>query len=408
MFARGDYFANLNSSPDVYNSPVSPVNTPNLIPGWAWAVGHTWSIKPSMVFVQHFSMADSQTNRVPLTLGFDQKSLGFPSTVTEGQLAAFFPTVTVAGTSGVGAVGTVFNVVISRTYQYQGALTILKGAHTIKAGVDYRHYTLDWSNPTPLTINANGTYTGGPNARAVSANTGSGIADLVLGVAAVSYNINPQHVNSHPYYAGFVQDEWRVTRDLTLTMGLRYNLELGSVERNDHYVFLDTTSPVSAQRAGVQLAGRPGVQRSERKFAAGGGGRSRQLESAGRAGVSDREPDGGAGRVRDVSQSAAVDRPGHDAGIQPRDVQHRGAARRGDADVQPLQSVPAGTGAADGQLARGWRRTWGSRLRRPCTGGTRPTRSSGRRTCSGSFRGRSSRTSGTRGRTASRCRPRWR
>ena len=25
VFARGDYFANLNSSPDVYNSPVSPV-----------------------------------------------------------------------------------------------------------------------------------------------------------------------------------------------------------------------------------------------------------------------------------------------------------------------------------------------------------------------------------------------
>ena len=33
VFARGDYFANLNSSPDVYNSPMSPVNTPNLIPG---------------------------------------------------------------------------------------------------------------------------------------------------------------------------------------------------------------------------------------------------------------------------------------------------------------------------------------------------------------------------------------
>ena len=213
MFARGDYFANLNSSPDVYNSPVSPVNTPNLIPGWAWAVGHTWSIKPSTIFVQHFSMANSQTNRVPLTLGFDQKTLGFPSTVTEGQLAAFFPQVSIAGTSGVGAVGTIFNIVISRTYQYNGALTILKGTHTIKAGFDYRFYTVDWDNPNPLTINANGTYTGGSNARAVSANTGSGIADLLLGVAAVSYNINPRHVNSHPYYAGYVQDSWRATRE---------------------------------------------------------------------------------------------------------------------------------------------------------------------------------------------------
>ena len=41
-------------------------------------------------------------------------------------------------------------------------------------------------------MNANGTYTGGSNARAISANTGSGIADLLLGVASVSYNINPR------------------------------------------------------------------------------------------------------------------------------------------------------------------------------------------------------------------------
>ena len=28
-----------------------------------------------------------------------------------------------------------------------------------------------------------------------------------------------------------------------LTFGIRYNLELGSIEQNDHYVNLDTTSP---------------------------------------------------------------------------------------------------------------------------------------------------------------------
>ena len=255
LFARGDYFWNLNSSPDVYNSPMSPVNTPNLIPGWAWAVGHTWTMKPSTILVQHFSMADSQTNRVPLTLGFDQKSLGFPSTVTDGQLARFFPQVSIGGTSGVGAVGTIFNVVISRTYQYLAALTILKGTHTIKTGFDYRYYTLDWTNPTALGINASGVYTGGSNARAISSNTGSGIADLLLGVASVNYNINPEHVNSHPYYAAYVQDEWRINKKLTLSIGVRYNLELGSIEQNNHYVFLDPTSPSPVKVPGYNLIG---------------------------------------------------------------------------------------------------------------------------------------------------------
>jgi hypothetical protein len=255
VFARGDYFANLNSSPDVYNSPYSPVNTPNLIPGWAWFVGHTWTISPSKVLVQHFSMADSQTNRVPLTLGFDQTSLGLPANVTAGQLAPFFPQVSIGGTSGVGAVGTIYNVVISRTYEYAAALTILKSTHTIKAGVDYRFYTLDWNNPTALGINASGSYTGGPNAKAAASNTGYGVADALLGVASVSYNINPENVNSHPYYAAYVQDEWRATRNLTLTVGLRYNLELGSIEKNNHYVYLDTTNASPLKVPGYNLTG---------------------------------------------------------------------------------------------------------------------------------------------------------
>ncbi len=268
VFARGDYFWNLNSSPDVYNSPVSPVNTPNLIPGWAWMAGHTWNIRPSTIFVQHFSMADSQTNRVPLTLGFDQKSLGFPSTVTDGQLAEFFPQVSIAGTSGVGAVGTIFNVVISRTYEYQAALTVLKGTHTFKVGGDYRYYTLDWTNPNPLAVNANGNYTGGANAKAISNNTGSGIADLLLGVASVSYNVNPEHVNSHPYYAVYAQDEWRATNKLTVMIGLRYNLELGSIEQNNHYVYLDSTSPSPLVVPGYSLRGGlafPGVNGNSRR-----------------------------------------------------------------------------------------------------------------------------------------------
>lgn len=274
LYARGNYFWNLNSSPDVYSSPMSPVNTPNLIPGWSWAVGHTWTISPSKVLVQHFSMADSQTNRVPLTLGFDQKSLGFPSSVTDGQLAQFFPVVGVGGTSGVGAVGTIFNVVISRTNQYHAALTWLKGAHNIKAGADYRFYTLDWTNPAALGISAGGSYTGGRDPKAITANTGSGIADLLLGVASVSYNINPEHVNSHPYYAGYVQDEWRATRNLTVTVGMRYNLELGSQEQNNHYVFLDTASASPLKVPGYSLTG--GLAFT------GVGGNSRRVERADR------------------------------------------------------------------------------------------------------------------------------
>ncbi len=255
VFEHFLYFGNLNSSPNVYNSPYSPVNTPNFIPGWQLAVGDTWSITPSIVLVHHFSVADTETNRIPLTLGFNDGSLGFPSTVTSGMQANFFPAISVGGTSGVGAVGTIYNTVDSKTWEYLADLTILKGTHTIETGFDYRFYHTNWLNPQDLAISSSGSFTGGPNPLAAAANTGSGIADLLLGVSSVSYELYPRNIYSHPYYSPFAQDKWQATRHLTVTYGLRYNLELGEKENSNHYIYLDTTSPSPLQVPGYNLVG---------------------------------------------------------------------------------------------------------------------------------------------------------
>ena len=255
IFARGNWFQYLNSQPLVFGNPQSPVQTPNLIPGTNWIVNDTYTFNPHTILVQHFSLANSQTNRVPLTLGFDQASLGFPSAVTSGQIAAYFPVAGVGGYTGIGPQGTAYNVVISRTYQYAAAVTMLKGSHSMKAGVDWRIYTLYWNNPQPLSISAGGSYTAGPNPKAAAANTGSGLADLLLGAAGVSYNINPIFENHHPYYAAYFQDEWRATKRLTLSFGIRYNLEMPTIEKNDSYVYLDLTTPSPLKVPGYNLKG---------------------------------------------------------------------------------------------------------------------------------------------------------
>lgn len=255
MFGRGNWFQDLNSQPLIYGNPQSPVQTPNLIPGTNWMVNDTWSFTPHTIFEHHFSLANSQTNRIPLTLGFDQKTLGFPSTVTEGQLAAYFPQLSVTGLSGLGPQGTANNVVISRTYQYAGSVTMLRGTHTMKAGYDWRLFTVSIDNPQALRVSASNTYTGGPNPQAAAASTGAGLASLLLGVAQVQYTINPPVAQRHPYYAEYFQDEWRATKDLTLTLGIRYNLEPSIREAKNQDVFLDLTSPSPLQVPGYNLFG---------------------------------------------------------------------------------------------------------------------------------------------------------
>jgi len=254
IFARGNHFEAINAQPLVYGNPQSPVQTPNVIPGSNWMVNDTWAFTPHTIFVHHFSGADSQTNRVPLTLGFDLTSLGLPSNITKGMIFTQFPSVSVGGFSGL-SVGPYYNVAISKTYQYAAALTMLRGTHTLKAGFDWRLYTINWNTVNPLSINAGGSFTGGPNAKAITSNTGSGVADLLLGVANASYPINPNYRNRHPYYAAYFQDEWRVNNRLTLTFGLRYNLELPSTEQDNQYIYLDLTSPSPLKVPGYNLVG---------------------------------------------------------------------------------------------------------------------------------------------------------
>ncbi|MCZ2078006.1 MAG: TonB-dependent receptor [Bryobacteraceae bacterium] len=254
MFARGNWFEQANIQPQVYGNLQAPVQAPNVIPGENWMVNDTWAFTPHTIYVQRFSVATSQTNRVPLTLGFDVPSLGFPSSITKGMRMLQFPSLTLGGYSALSN-SPYYTVSIMRTYQYANSLTMLRGAHTLKAGLDYRYYTVDWNVIYPLRISTSGAYTGGPNAKAAAANTGSGLADLLLGAAAVSYQINPHWKNNHPYYGAYFQDEWRVTSRLTLTMGLRYSLELPSIETNNQYVYLDLTSPSPLQVPGYNLKG---------------------------------------------------------------------------------------------------------------------------------------------------------
>jgi hypothetical protein len=244
LFFRWNWFRNINAQPLVYGNFASPVETPNRIPGINWIVNHTWTLNAGTIFQHHFSMAQSETNRTPLSLGFDQSTLGLPASAIDGQRVKYFPTTTIGGLTQVGVTGTGYNAVRSRTWQYNANATFLRGAHTFKAGFDWRLFPVIIDQSSPLGVSASGAFTAGPNPQAAAAGTGRGLADLFLNAASgITYTVRPLEEHRHPYYAFYVQDEWKITPSLTLTYGVRYNLELPRTEKNNQYVFLDLDSP---------------------------------------------------------------------------------------------------------------------------------------------------------------------
>ena len=259
VFFRWNWFRNINAQPLVYGNFASPVETPNRIPGINWMGNHVWTIGSGAMLQHHFSMAQSETNRTPLSIGFDQSTLGLPANAVNGQRVKYFPTTTIGRLTQVGVTGTGYNAVRSRTWQYNANLTLLRGAHTWKAGFDFRLFPVIIDQSSPLSVAASGTFTAGPNPQAAAAGTGHGLADLFLNAASgVSYTIRPLEAHRHPYYAGYVQDEWKLTPRLTMTYGVRYALELPRTEKNDQYVFIDleSTSPIASRVSSIPgLAG---------------------------------------------------------------------------------------------------------------------------------------------------------
>ena len=74
------------------------------------------------------------------------------------------------------------------------------------------------------------------------AGTGSPYATFLLGAvqnASVTTHVGESQV-SHSI-SGFIQDDWKLTRRLTLNLGLRYDYQSQPVERNDGATNFDPT-----------------------------------------------------------------------------------------------------------------------------------------------------------------------
>lgn len=243
IFARFDWFQRYNNPADPYGNNLSPGLNHQRLPGYNGMLNDTWVLSPSLVFEHHFVYAHQESNRTPAGYGVNPTQLGFDPSVAAGLRALNFPSVAAVNRiSGLGP-SSGLEADYGTLWEYAANLSQLKGKHAFKYGFDWRYFPTGLNIAPLVTVNAAGNFTGGPNPQAAVGNSGSGVADLLLGAATVSSGFTPPYVYGHPYYALYAQDVYSATRKLTITYGLRYNLELPDIADRNQIPYLDLTSP---------------------------------------------------------------------------------------------------------------------------------------------------------------------
>ncbi len=184
----------------------------------AASLSWTRTIRPNLLNELRFSTNRAATfNAVPLDKT-PPSALGFLTVTPDDPNGAAPPLVTVAGAFSLGPSPQGPTKDHDVTFQYQDTVSWTRGRHTLKFGADIRwaesNFHYDFYNNGSFDF---GTY---------YTNTGSALADFVGGFTDNYYQFSSATygIRSHQWYF-FGQDAWKVTKNLSLDYGLRYEYD---------------------------------------------------------------------------------------------------------------------------------------------------------------------------------------
>ena len=219
-------------------------------------------LTPTTVFDMRASLTYWEQNYKPFNYGsYTGTAIGLPaSLVNSFEEPNRFPYITASSYQYVGSSSSNILWCPTATIALAPTLTANHGRHQLKMGLDYR-----WTRYASYQSNyASGTFafsTGFTQSNyALSDNaSGSSIASMLLGIPSsgeVDYIVKPYY--RWHYLAPWVQDDIKVSRRLTVNLGLRWDLLVPVTEKHNemNWGFLPSTvNPISSQINQTQFPG---------------------------------------------------------------------------------------------------------------------------------------------------------
>lgn len=228
----------------------------------AYVADWVWTIAPTTLF----NLRASSNRFIEKGFGranenFDMTKLGLPtSLLSQLPSPVYFGRWDINGYSSLGR-GQSIN--ITNNYNLMASMTKIAGSHTMKFGIDWRRiHFIQQNTGNILEFTGQTQWTqrlwnqGEPTA-------GDGYASFLIGGVGGSQNYPLFPFFRQWYFAPYFQDDWKVTRKLTINMGLRWDYNLAADEKYNRInrgFNQNATSPIASLIPANMLAMYPNLR----------------------------------------------------------------------------------------------------------------------------------------------------
>ncbi len=246
------------------NNYFSNISTGSILTrnNWGGSLDDVFTINPTNLLDIRLNFTRMNEAHPAPSLGFDPSTLGFPAYLGNSAEVKQLPNLAFASNNGLTTLGTnSANVLPSQSLQFFGTWVAIKGNHALKFGVDVRQYVLNTFNAG----NSAGSFSFSANSWVKASSSasstvvlGQDVAELLLGLpTSGSFDLNTSAAYYEHYGAVFAQDDWRVRKNLTINLGVRFEYDAPYQEKYGRTVNgFDTTStnPLSAAATAAYAA----------------------------------------------------------------------------------------------------------------------------------------------------------